>query len=122
MEDLSRSVMPLDRFINHNGRDHRYIRGSEERLQALYDPVELASSSFVSPVTSQPSSYAPWNENAIHVPHDITNPGYMSSDPFQAHYVTYQMPHVADPDPLLIEMERIRKMNECAVKTHEEKV
>lgn len=122
MEDLSRSVMPLDRFINHNGRDHRYIRGSEERLQALYDPVELASSSFVSPVTSQPSSYAPWNENAIHVPHDITNPGYMSSDPFQAHYVTYQMPHVADPDPLLIEMERIRKMNECAVKTHEEKI
>ncbi|CAJ2632582.1 unnamed protein product [Trifolium pratense] len=112
MEDLSRTVMP--RFANHN-----CLRESVEILQPLYEPVELVDTP--SPVTSQPYSYAPGNGNASHVPHNITNSGYMNRDPFLAHYLTSQMPYVANPNTLLFEMERIQKMNEEAVKTYEEK-
>ncbi|GAU20300.1 hypothetical protein TSUD_337810 [Trifolium subterraneum] len=113
MEDLSRTVMPLDRVTNHN-----CLRESVEILQGLCEPVELVNSS---PVILEPSSYAPGNENASHDPHNINNPGYMNSDPFQAHYLTSQMPYVADPNTLLFEMERIQKMNEEAVMTYEKK-
>ncbi|XP_058738122.1 ISWI chromatin-remodeling complex ATPase ISW2-like isoform X2 [Vicia villosa] len=74
--------------------------------------------------TSQPTSEAPENENFTCAPHDITNPGYMNSDHFQAHYGPFEMPieMPLDADSLLIEMEQIIKNREEAYKTREEKI
>ena len=99
-------VLPLDEYFCHICNLHE----AEVTLQASNDPVEPGNSPFVSPV------------NTMHVPLVITSPGYTNSDPFQAHYVTSEMPHVACPDPLQIEMERIEKVTEEASKIREQKV
>ncbi|CAK8543860.1 unnamed protein product [Lathyrus sativus] len=74
--------------------------------------------------TSQPTSQAPGNENVTCAPHDITNPGYMNSDHFHAHYGPFEMPieKPNDADSFSIEMEQIIKMREEAYKTREEKI
>ncbi|CAI8614611.1 unnamed protein product [Vicia faba] len=75
--------------------------------------------------TSQPTSEAPENENFTCAPHDITNPGYINSDHFQAHYGPFEMPIEMphdDADSLLIEMEQIIKKKEEAYKACEEKI
>ncbi|XP_027349139.1 uncharacterized protein LOC113860822 [Abrus precatorius] len=104
------TVMPLDNVSYHTSEDH---------CNGL---VELVNSSYVSPVILQPSTSVPMDENTMHVPHSITNPGYMNTDYFQALSVTSEMSHVAYPDPLLIEMEKIEKVKEEAFKIHEQKI
>ncbi|KAJ1376077.1 Helicase protein MOM1 [Sesbania bispinosa] len=123
-DNLPSTVIPLDDSFYHSGGDHCYIHEAEVILQEPFDPMEPVNSSFVSPVTLQPSISVPQpiDENTTHFPHGITNPGYIDSDTFQAHSVTSEMPHFAYSDPLLIEMERIEKMNEEAFNIHEKKI
>ncbi|KAE9585450.1 hypothetical protein Lal_00018220 [Lupinus albus] len=107
LEDNSTStIMPLE---------------EEVLLQALNDAAETVNSSLIPPVTQQPCPTEPLNENAIHVPHSISNPGYMNNRSYQAQYATSETLDTTYPDPMLIEMERIKKLKEEVSKIHEKK-
>ncbi|KAK7337076.1 hypothetical protein VNO77_17635 [Canavalia gladiata] len=87
------TTMPLDNTFYHSNEYHCNIYEPEVILEAPNDFVEPVNSYSASPVIPPPSTSVPMNENATHVPHNITNPGYMNSGSFQAHLVTYEMSH-----------------------------
>lgn len=110
LEDNFASVLAQDNLFYHSGVDHCYTHEAEVISQAPIDPVERV---YNSPLTLQPSTSVPIHENATHIP-QVPN-----SNPFLAHSGTSELPPVAYPDPLLMEIERIEKMNEEADKIHE---
>ncbi|CAL0326796.1 unnamed protein product [Lupinus luteus] len=115
------AMSSIPSFLEDNSTSTTMPLEAEVLLQALNDSAETVNSSFIPPVTQRPSPLEPLNENTIHVPHSISNPGYMSNYCYQAQNVTSETPDTTYPDPMLIEMARIKKVKEEVSKIHEKK-
>ncbi|XP_019444329.1 PREDICTED: chromodomain-helicase-DNA-binding protein 3-like isoform X2 [Lupinus angustifolius] len=109
---LPQMTMPsIPSFLEDNSTSTVMRLEAEVLLQALNDSAETVNPSFIPPVTQQPFPIEPLNENTRHVPHSISN----------AQYATSETPDTTYRDPMVIEMERIKKVKEEVSKIHEKK-
>ncbi|OIW11291.1 hypothetical protein TanjilG_20440 [Lupinus angustifolius] len=100
---LPQMTMPsIPSFLEDNSTSTVMRLEAEVLLQALNDSAETVNPSFIPPVTQQPFPIEPLNENTRHVPHSISN----------AQYATSETPDTTYRDPMVIEMERIKKTSQ----------